>query len=106
MINFKVNGADLSRAIFGGSVSDISAEISMMISLIYGALYESDKDEAKYFRRNMVSLVTDPEIVDKVFNSELVKSLKENGGTEVEVEKVDFDKNEIINQIMKELFGK
>lgn len=106
MINFKVNGADLSRAIFGGSVSEISAEVSMMVSLIYGALYESDKDEAKHFRRNMVSLVTDPEIVDKVFNSELVKTFKENGGVEVKAEKVDFDKNEIINQIMKELFGK
>lgn len=101
MIDFKVNGGDLSKAVFGGSVEDLSAEICMMISMLYGALCESDKDGAKQFHRNMIACVTDPEISAKVFSDELVKSIKDSGGAEIKSEKID--KEEIIKQAIKEL---
>lgn len=86
MIDFKCNGGELSRAMFGGGVDDMCAEIAVQLGLIYGALKNRDEDAANEFKRNMILTIVDADVQKKVFSDELYKAVTSAGGGVVSVE--------------------
>ena len=71
MIKFEHDSGDLKCAIFGGSISDLSADLCLEMSLIYGAIRKQSKGAAEEFRKNMLIAMADHEIADKIFSTEL-----------------------------------
>lgn len=102
MIKFEIgNNGTLKTAIFQGDISTISADVSVMISLIYGAMAKKDKKSAELFKLNMTMMLADDGLRKKIFSSDLVDSI---GGAKIDSESVKIDPEELIKQIMEELF--
>ena len=79
MIKFEHDSGDLKCAIFGGSVADLSADLCVEISLIYGAIRNQSEEAAKEFRRNMLISMADRDISERIFSMELYDGIKEAG---------------------------
>ena len=101
MIKFEHDSGDLKCAIFGGSLSDLSADLCLEMSLIYGAVYKQSKGAAEEFRKNMLLAMVDREIADKIFSTELYDDIKEAGNHHVGSVSIS-DKEEFARQL-KEL---
>ena len=101
MIKFEHNNGDLKCAIFGGSVSDLCADLSLEMSLIYGSMVNQDKNLAEEFRRNMMMSMLDREISDKIFSTELFDAISKADTHAIGSVKID-NKEEFERQL-KEL---
>ena len=77
MIEFKFdgNGEGLEKMVLGGTVIELAADISALISMTYGVIKSRSEESAKQFKRLIGELVIDREIRNKVFSDELAKSI-------------------------------
>ena len=75
MIVFEHNDGELRKAVFGGTIGDLCADLCLEISLIYGAMKRKDKGLADEFERNLSMLFVDRGLRDAVFNTELYDAI-------------------------------
>lgn len=71
MINFECSESNLKRAIFGGDITTITAEVDMMISLIYGGIKSENEDAAQAFKMGLIMSLIDGDASAQIFSSEL-----------------------------------
>ena len=71
MIKFEHNNGNLRCAIFGGTISELCADLCLEMSLIYGGTCKRNKEAANAFRKNMLMSMIDPELAGKIFSTEI-----------------------------------
>ena len=77
MIDFKFdgNGEGIKRVTFAGTVADMAADVSCLISIIYGVIKSHDDGAAKTFKSLIAEIIVNKDIRDKVFSDELAREL-------------------------------
>lgn len=78
---------------FGGSISDLAADIMFQIALVYGTVKMKDKNAASEFKRDILCLLSDDEARNMVFSEEVAKSLSDGGVLKCVTNKDDEDEN-------------
>ena len=67
MINFSSKNGHVSVAQFTGTLNDITADLMLEIGMIYSAIEDSDKMQAKIFKRMLRGMFTNEDLSKKVF---------------------------------------
>lgn len=108
MIDFKCDESSIERACFSGNLTTITAEVTFMVSLIYGAIHSKNENAGKEFMRAITLSFIDPDIRRHVFSENIAKSL--DMLTAIEKEKSDckkeenkLDKNEFLRMFLEAL---
>ena len=75
MIIFNIEDGTLKTFGLGGSLLDISADASLLISLVHSALYKKDKEAAKLFKEGLRDIIA----TDRLFpDGSLIDSISED----------------------------
>lgn len=67
MINFHAKDGNVRVAVFTGSLNSITADLMLEIGMIYSAIENSDKRQAKLFKHLLHEMFTDEDLSKKVF---------------------------------------
>lgn len=67
MINFHTKDGNVKVAQFTGTVNDITADLMFEIGMIYSAIEDSDKMQAKMFKRMLHGMFTNEKLSKRVF---------------------------------------
>ncbi len=67
MINFHAKDGNVRVAVFTGTVQDITADLMLEIGMIYSAIENSDKKQAKLFKHLLHRMFTNEDLSKKVF---------------------------------------
>lgn len=105
MIDFKFdgNGDGLERACFSGTVTDMAAEISALISILYGVIKSHNEGAAKSFKRLMAEIIVNKEVRDKVFSDELAKGIGVVRENQKKAKKEEESIEDLIEKLIKML---
>ena len=82
MIEFKLDGPDLKKMEISGSIDTILSEISVEISLIYGALNKQNKDVGHAFKDCLVYAFRDESengICNQIFSDDVYDAYAAGG---------------------------
>lgn len=92
MINFSCKEGDVRVATFTGTLNDITADLMLEIGMIYSAIEDSDKMQAKMFKQLLRGMFTDEYLNKKVFGGlKLPTSCKFDPDEELEDDEDDED---------------
>lgn len=75
MIKFEHANGDIRQAVFAGGVADLCTDISVAISLVYGALHHQDEESAESFRFALLTAFAFPAVAEKIFSAELYDAI-------------------------------
>lgn len=96
MLDVKMGEGAVRRAVFSGTVDEIAADVSMEISLIYGALLKHSAKEAELFKGCIEMLVKDSRMSDFIFSSRCHDSLIKDGA---DFNAITINKDELLRQM-------
>lgn len=67
MINFHAKDGNVRVAVFTGTVNEITADLMLEIGMVYSAIEDSNKMQAKLFKRQLHGMFTNEYLSKKVF---------------------------------------
>lgn len=94
MINFHTNKGDIRVAMFTGTVQNITADLMLEIAMIYSAIEDGDKKQAKLFKHLLHEMFTNEDLSKKVFGGfKLPTSCEFDPDEELEDDEDDEDED-------------
>lgn len=100
MIMFEHVDGNLRKAMFGGDIPTLCADLCLEVTLIYGAMKKKNEDAAKEFKKCLLSSFFDDDVASKVFSTEVYDMISDSGA--YAIGEVGIDAEEFMRQL-KEL---
>ena len=104
MVEISVNKGSLGKCKVCGEVSDIFADVCMIVGYVYAMLNEGDDVSGRQFKTAIMKLFSVEQTADLVVfkAGEMMFDIEKNLG---EMQRIVIDKNELKNQIAEDEDG-